>query len=175
MLRSRTHAHGQAEIQAIVGLEAQFCVRARVGTRSPLLSWPLWPSEWKSQWEVPGLMADSSHRHAPQAMISRQGFLNLSGDVCFVPCYFRKNELHDRHGLHRHLSSVFIPLNTGLSLFYYLLLHAAKDCVLIRCLHAACLSNMFTCLCAHAESGLEPYDLGRVGRISACTLACELV
>ena len=39
-------------------------------------------------------MADSSHRHAPQAMISRQGFLNLSGDVCFVPCYFRKNE-HD--------------------------------------------------------------------------------
>ena len=67
---------------------------ARARTRPVLLSWPLWPSEWNSQWEVPCLMADSSHRHAPQAMISRQGFLNLSGDVCFVPCYFRKNE-HD--------------------------------------------------------------------------------
>ena len=67
---------------------------ARARTRPVLLSWPLWPSEWNSQWEVPCLMADSSHRHAPQAMISRHGFLNLSGDVCFVPCYFRKNE-HD--------------------------------------------------------------------------------
>ena len=67
---------------------------ARARTRPVLLSWPLWPSEWNSQWEIPGLMAHSSHRHAPQAMISRHGFLNLSGDVCFVPCYFRKNE-HD--------------------------------------------------------------------------------
>ena len=64
VLRSRTHAHGQAEFQAFVGLEAQFCVRARVGTRSPLLSWPLWPSEWNCHLGVPAPMAESSHRQA---------------------------------------------------------------------------------------------------------------
>ena len=64
MLRSRTHAHGQTEFQVCVGLEAQFCVRARVGTRSPLLSWPLWPSERNFQLEVPASMALMAHLQA---------------------------------------------------------------------------------------------------------------